>query len=165
MKRFEPREAVARATAILSLPPAKPWIERPAPLGRLEAVFALPLAYCKPQNRTNHRAPWAYQRDRMNVAVLMGYQQRPWREPLAGRPMIRCVRFSSVAPDAYSDSFKMAIDVLCVRTERAPMRLGIVRDDKPKDAIVKQWWEPAKKGEGFCYIEVWSGEAAGRRAS
>lgn len=119
-------------------------------------VFTLPLSACLPQNRTNHRAPWAYQADRKRVATLMRLQSIPARAPLPGRPRVVCTRYSSVEPDKYSDWPKMAIDVLCMPTSRAPNRLGFLRDDRPKDAEIIQQWEYAPPKKGRCVIEVFS---------
>lgn len=126
------------------------------------AKFTLPLHVCKPQNRTNHRAPWAYQRDRKRVAMLMGLQARRPVAPLEGRPRVVCTRFSSVEPDAFSDWAKMAVDVLTLPTARAPMRLGFLRDDRPKDAEIVQRWEYAAPGKGRCEIEVFADEGVAR---
>lgn len=75
-------------------------------------------------------------------------------QPLSGRPQVVCLRLSSTEPDAYSDWAKMAVDALCVPAGRRKEGLGYLRDDRPKDAEVVQFWEPAKRGEGFVYIEI-----------
>jgi hypothetical protein len=160
MRAFEIGKHLAMADAALAAPPALARLVRPKPRGRRVARFALPLEACKPQNRTNHRAPWAYQRDRSRVAILMGMQARRPTAPLPGRPMVVCTRFSSVEPDAFADWAKMAVDVLCLPDGRAPNRLGFLVDDKPGRAEIVQRWEPAKPKYGFVLIEVFEDENA-----
>ncbi len=164
MKRqFRIAQALEAADEIFSKPPALPRLVRPVITGIRMARFALPLDALKPQNRTNHRQPWAYGRDRDRVATLMGLQCSPQQKPLAGRPTVVCTRFSSVEPDKYSDWAKMAIDVLCMPNARAPRRLGLIRDDRPTDAEIVQRWEPAKAGSGMVLIEVFADVAMGER--
>lgn len=76
------------------------------------------------------------------------------REPLPGRPQVLCCRLSSAEPDAYADWAKMAVDLLCVPAGRRKEGIGYLRDDRPRDTEVVQWWEPAKPKAGFVYIEV-----------
>jgi hypothetical protein len=52
----------------------------------------------------------------------------------------------------------MAVDVLTMPTARAPMRLGLLRDDRPKDAEIVQRWEYAPPKKGKCVIEVFADE-------
>ena len=70
--------------------------------------------------------------------------------------MLRCIRFSSIEPDTYSDGFKMAIDRLMLGKER----LGYLRDDRPSDCEIVQCWEFVPPGQGFAVIEIWTGETA-----
>jgi len=156
---FDAAAALRLADEAMAREPALARLARPVVSGERVARFVLPLDACKPQNRTNHRSPWAYQADRKRVAMLMGVQCPRRREPLRGRPTVVCTRFSSVEPDAFADWAKMAVDVLTMPTGRAMNRLGLIEDDRPAKAEVIQRWEPAKRGEGFCLIEVWTGEA------
>jgi hypothetical protein len=165
---FDWHDALARADAILSRPPARTHIERVRPAGGLVCRFALPLDLLRPQNRTRHAQPWMQAKVKkalfLRMLVQLGGLARD--VPLRGRPLVRCVRFSSVEPDAYNDGFKAAIDVLCAippRTtvaklagKRAPKRLNVIADDKPTATRVVQWWEPAPRGKGFGLIEVWT---------
>lgn len=152
----------------MASPPPLSRIKRPPPVGALVARFVLPLELCQAQNRTARAAmsanavngrSWRVGELKAEVAKMMGHQVRPGRrEPLPGRPFVRCIRFSTIEPDTYADWAKMAVDVLCKPTSRAPRRLGFLRDDRPKDAEVSQHWEPARKGEGFVLIQVFTGE-------
>lgn len=152
-----------RAESILSAPPELERIERPRWGGDRVARFVLQLELCKPQNRKRGTPSWAAKKHLDAVTQAMAIQVRPWRAVLPGRPQVRCVRFSSTEPDAFSDWAKVAVDVLCAPTKRNANRLNIIQDDAPKFADVKQWWEPAKQGHGFVYIAVWTGERAGSR--
>lgn len=148
---------VGRALRTLSLPPAKPWIERPQFNGEVIARFVLPNELCQPQNAKRDSQIWRRQKDRVTIQSQMVLQCRPRPEPLTGRPQVLCVRFSSVEPDKYSDWCKVPVDVLCRKRVDRVQRLNIIHDDAPRYADVWQWWEPAPKDEGFVFIEVRTG--------
>lgn len=156
------------ARAAFDAPPPLGHIVRPAPVGELVAAFVLPLDLVRPQNRTRHSQAWALAKLKRSVAHTMGFQASRREEPLPGRPMVRCCRFSSVEPDKYNDGFKAAIDVLCVapppltrdgklRKHRPTGRLGFLVDDSPRHVDLHCWWEPAPPKSGFGLIEVWTG--------
>jgi hypothetical protein len=177
---------LARADDILSQPPAKPWIDRHHGRGERVLRFVLPLALAAPQNRSRHAEGWMLARQRASVLAAMagqlaGQLQHPdgtvhgtarwcangrgllmmFPVPLAGRPQVRAVRFSSVAPDATAAWHKTAVDVLRTprtRAGRLVPGLGVIDDDRPAMLELREWWEPAPKGEGFALIEVWTGE-------
>jgi len=153
---FSYLDAIRRSHLILSQPPAQGHIRRVDPVGELVNQFALPLDLCKPQNRTRHSAGWALGKLKTECFKQMWIQNggRKERAPLPGRPMVRAVRFSSVEPDRFSDWAKVPIDRLCV----GKMGLGYLRNDRPKDAQIECWWEPGPKSDGWCLIEVWTGE-------
>lgn len=141
-------EAFKHADRVLALPPARAHIERPQSRGVLVKRFALPLDLCKPQNRTRHGQAWALGKLKKDIAACLRLQAQQRREPLPGRPQVLCLRLSSVEPDKYADWAKHAIDQLC------PQGLNFLRDDRPQDAEIHQWWEPAPKGAGCVVIEV-----------
>lgn len=147
-----------RAAEILDAPPALDWIKRPEIQGDMVAEFALPLDACQPQNVTRH-AHWTTVEMFKNRAwAHMKRQSEAWDKPLSGRPMVMCVRFSSEPPDAYADWAKIPVDQLCCKRGRAvKRRLGIITDDSPVYIDQYQHWEPAPKGDGFCYIAIFSG--------
>ena len=157
---FDRFALLERAESYLMAPPALARIVRPEAHGNRVARFVLPLELCKPQNRKRMDQPWAAKKYLDAVAQAMAVQVRPWRSPLQGRPHVHCVRFSSVEPDPYSDWAKVAVDVLCAPCKRNTNRLNIIADDAPRHAEVVQWWEPAPRGDGFVYIEVWTGRKA-----
>lgn len=145
--------ALNRADAILAAPPAQPHIKRIPPRGRRVQRFALPLGLCPPQNRTRHGRGWRLGKLKDDLSLVMLAQARGRRSaPLPGRPLVRCVRFSAVEPDAYSDWAKLPVDRLTV----AKGGLGYLRDDRPRDCEVVQWWERAPAVEGFALLEVWA---------
>jgi hypothetical protein len=142
----------ARASTLLSEPPARPHIVRVAPVGRLVAQFALPLELIQPQNRTRHAQPWKLAKLKSQCKLVMVAQWgRRRSEPLPGRPMVRCIRFSSVEPDKYNDGFKIAVDRL--------VELKFIADDAPSVCDLHQWWEYAPPKNGFGVVEVWTGAA------
>lgn len=143
---------------VLSEPPKREHIVRPQFIGDVIASFILPLDLCKPQNAKRGAPVWAAMADRKRIAKLMFAQYQPVESPLTGRPQVLCMRLSSSEPDKYSDWAKTAIDVLCRPNKRCKDRLNLIYDDAPKYADVHAWWEPAKKGQGFCYIEVRTGK-------
>ena len=152
---FSISDCLKRASVTLSLPPTRPHIQRTRGEGELVARFALPLELCPTTNRTRHRQAWMLGKLKKDCFTQMWAQNggRVRVYPLPGRPMVRAIRFSATEPDAYSDWAKIPIDRLCVRNKG----LGFLRDDRPKDLNLFQWWEPAPRGEGFAYIEVWTG--------
>jgi len=151
---FVVRDALAFADHVLSSPPARAHIERPAPRGERWARFALPLEFCKPQNRMaragTQAAGWAIGKLKESILIAMLLQNGRVREPLPGRPQVLCLRLSSTEPDKYADWAKHAIDRLTVKHRG----LGFLRDDRPQDAEIHQWWEPAPRGKGCVVIEV-----------
>lgn len=160
--RFDWRWALTRAREVLREPPTVARVQRPARLGDIVQRFALPLELCPTTNRTRHSRPGQHEKTKEQLLALMREQCQVFgtREPLAGRPQVRCLRLSGTEPDAYSDWAKMAVDMLCVPAARRTEGLGFLRDDRPKDIELVQWWEPAKRGNGLVYIEIRSGVAA-----
>lgn len=149
-----------RAESALSRPPPIERIERPIPEGYRVASFIIPISLLPTSNQTGRIAgsmPWARTKLKNNLFQVMWAQCRRFDQPLKGRPQVHCVRFSSSEPDAYSDWAKLAIDILCARTEKRPKRLNIIVDDRPACVEVRQWWEPAPRGEGFAMISVYEG--------
>jgi len=153
---FNPGEALCRADEILSRPPARPHIVRPAPVGARVWRCALPLELLQPQNRTRHGARWELGKLKAEVWIRMLAQHGlPVRQlPLPGRPQVLCTRFSAAEPDRYADWAKAAVDALCLPSGRRKRGLGLLRDDRPKDVDLHQWWEPGPRGAGFGVIEV-----------
>jgi hypothetical protein len=82
---------------------------------------------------------------------------RKWRVPLAGRPLVLAIRFTTRATDATSDWAKVPIDQLL------PGRLGLLVDDSPRYAEIVTWCEYAPRDRGFVLLEVWSGEEPKKR--
>jgi hypothetical protein len=158
--RFDWREALVRAQSVLVEPPAIARIQRPVPKGTLVQRFALPLELCPSTNITRHSQGWKQAKLKKEILGLLQVQARSFgtRSPLPGRPQVLCVRLSSVEPDPYADWAKLAVDKLCAPDGKSRARMGYLRDDRPKDAEVVQWWEPAKQGEGLVYIEIRSGQ-------
>ena len=155
-------ECLTYADRVLAAPPAHDWIDRHEPQGELVARFVLPLKLMQTANRTRHNRAWEHSEIKKAILATMFAQHRPRREPLPGRPHVRCIRFSSVCPDAGNNGFKAAIDRLVLpkpatAKRKAQLRLGFLVDDKPKHALITQHWEPAPRSEGFGLIEVWSG--------
>lgn len=149
---FNVAEARAIATRILNEPPLRRHTERVAADGEIVARFALPLRICPTTNGTRHGQPRVLAKMKSDCLLLMRLQlpstRAPW--PLSGRPQVRCVRFSSVEADAYSDWAKIPVDCL--------VKLGILVDDRPSCIALHQWCEPAPRGNGCALIEVWTGK-------
>ena len=190
---FTPAEAaafLAFADSVLAQPPAHPWIERHPGRGRLVLRFALPLDLLRTEDCGRRFARvWRITRQRSAVLAAMAGQMcdqlrsadgstiarlgwckhgrgviPTWPEPLPGRPMVRAIRFSSVAPDACSGWQKLGIDCLLmprIHAGHQTAALGVLRDDRPAVLEVREWHEEAPRGGGGCVIEVWSGEEIG----
>jgi hypothetical protein len=155
---FNAAEALAAADAVLKLPPENPIkSRRVAPVGALVRRFALPIDLCPTTNSTRHQPGWALAKMKTNLFVVLLKQVRGTIRPtpLRGRPMIRCIRFSSRAPDRHSDWAKMAIDRLLVGEKR----LGYLVDDDETHADIHMSWEKSPlKSKGFCILEIYTGE-------
>lgn len=149
--------ALAFADDTLSREPRKPHIVRVDPVGEIVARVVLPLGLCKPTNRTRGAPHWHHAKTRNDVYTRLATQLRVRKDPLPGRPMLRCIRFSSVEPDKYNDGFKVPIDALCVPRGRSKRGFGFLRDDAPAHVDLHQWWEYAPRGKGFGLIEIWTG--------
>jgi len=148
-------DCLARADDILSRPPASPYSRRVEPRGQCVARFVLPLEWCKSINRVRDAQRWQHARDKSRIRKTM--QEQAMRQglqriahPLPGRPQVHCVRFSTRAPDPCADWAKMPVDVLTP----GHGGLGLLVDDDLKHCDLWTWWEPAKRGEGFVYVEV-----------
>lgn len=154
--QFDWREAMRRAQRAVAEPPPIERLERPRPRGVLIRKFVLPLSLCPTTNRTRHRPLGQNAKIKAQIYALMRAQARVlrWPSPLAGRPQVLCYRLSSVEPDRYSNWSKMAVDALCVPAGRRKDGLGLLRDDRPRDAEVWELWHPAPRGAGLVYIEV-----------
>lgn len=161
---FSIPEALARADAIFE-GPCQGHIPRVAGKGELVQRFVLPLELLQRQNATRRPQPGLLARTKEQVFRMMFVQCGGVQaHPLPGRPLVLCARFSSAEPDAFADSFKMAVDCLCVPRQpkkpggRKKLGLGFLVDDAPKFAEVHQWWERARVREGFGMISIWTGQ-------
>lgn len=138
--------------------PKAEHINRPEPSGNLAAAFFLPLPLLETQNIKRKAPAWAIAKRFEELQHVLGVQNR-FRDhrhiaPIEGRPLVLCTRFSSHEPDRYSDGFKWVVDALCVPTKQRRWGLGYLRDDRPKDAEIVQWWEPGPRGGGFGLVRV-----------
>lgn len=166
---FSVQETLAAADEILARLPARAHIKRFPTAGELRYRFALPLHLCKPQNRKAFADGWQFAKDRKALLQMLALQLRGLpKAPLSGRPIVQCIRFSSKAPDAQADSFKQAIDCLCPRRSRKVRGvarmipgLGVIRNDDPDSADVRQRWEYSPSKRGFCVIEIYTGAEGG----
>ena len=177
-------ECLAYAAETLSGAPRWPWVEQHEPHGSMVAQFVLPLALCKPPNRTRHAVGWELARDRRMLVHAMSLDlhrhcSHPsmvqeygpkgcytrFANPLSGRPQVRAIRFSSVETDSRADWCKTAVDCLIVPRVRrrngiptTTMGLGLIADDRPSAIELRAWSEYAPRLRGFVLIEVRSGE-------
>ncbi|MGK3995152.1 hypothetical protein [Sorangium sp. So ce1024] len=180
-KPFDIVAAWATARATLSVPPTHPRVQRREPEGRFVAGWVLPLDMVPGVNSLNGRTGWqkGAARDRVRKEMLrQSSQQRP-DAPLAGRPFVRVIRFSSVEPDGDQAFSKLPVDALLVDKPKRPKgmpkemweqirrsvkpnpkKLGYLVDDKPACIDLFVSWEPAPPGRGCVLVEVWTGRGA-----
>jgi hypothetical protein len=153
---FTPAESLAFADSVLASPPKFDHIERRAGIGRCVARWVLPLHLCPGVNVLAEMPNWKRAKIKEAALGLMWAQSGGKRaaEPLAGRPIVRCVRFSSVEPDDNNSHSKVPVDRLTVKNGG----LGHLVDDKPRNMRLATWWEPAPPGNGCVLVEVWTGE-------
>jgi hypothetical protein len=179
--QFSIPEALRRADEILA-GPCRGYLPRVPGRGNLLQRFVLPLELCKTTNallsmmqsrpRKGSKFTPAAQSKALEERVFrMMFLQHPRIrvEPLAGRPMIRIVRFSSVESDEAADGMKLARDLL--RMPKAPVwspsrnrmvggrkGFGFLVADAPRYVETARWWDYAPPGKGFSLLEIWSGE-------
>lgn len=158
------REALRR----LDERPALPWIERPQARGELVIRWCLPVWLCQTSNAARRQPDWYYSRIRADLFRLMLpvwiRSGRRRGEPLSGRPQVLALRCSPRAPDPCSDWAKAAVDrpILPLTIKRKGRtvdckRFGLIEDDRPECADVKQWWEPCAAAASCVLLSVWSG--------
>lgn len=167
-RAFNVRAALLLADQILASPPSRRHIVRQPAAGDRLHRFALPLELCETRNLNRFAPKWALASKREAILQMLAIQLRHQlpASPLGGRPIVQCIRFSSRAPDAGADSFKMPIDCLCpprTRKYKGTLRripgVGLIADDRPERCDVRQRWEYTPSGTGFGLIDVYSGEA------
>ena len=158
-----------RADTILSSPPSLDWIVRPIPRGDLVARFVLSTQLCKTSNATRHATARMQGAIKSEIWSTMLAQAGGLQDhPVSARPQVICVRFSTHETDPYSDWAKAAVDMLRMWRQRrhkigsrivvTKIRgLGYIAEDSGRHIDLHQHWEPAKRGEGFVLIEVWTG--------
>jgi len=142
--------------------PAHEFSERVEPRGELMARFVMHLDHCRvSENRMQVKQAWQYAKHKTDVRYWM-MRQHTWpRPPLEGRPLVRCIRFSPRRPDRLAHWSKVPVDFLCppkMRNGKRIAGMGIIAGDSPELAHVVQFWEPAVRGKGFVFIEVWTNE-------
>lgn len=153
--KLDASKALRFASATLREPPRHAHIERTEPVGKFVVRFVLPLDWCPPLNRFSEMPGWKRKQLKDNVLWHMTARQGMRRQasPLPGRPLVRAIRFSSADNDEHNGWTKIGVD----RLTGNHGGLNYLVDDRPKCLRLKQWWEPAPRGEGFCYFELWSG--------
>jgi hypothetical protein len=153
---FVAAEALAFVDTALAAPPKFNHIERRRGVGRCIARWVLPLHLCPGVNVLAEMPNWKRAKVKEAALGLMWMQSGGKRaaEPLPGRPMVRCVRFSSVEPDDNNSHSKVPVDRLTTKNSG----LGYLVDDKPRNMRLATWWEPAQPGKGCVLVEVWTGE-------
>jgi hypothetical protein len=150
---FSYLECLSRARATFAAPPKWEWTRRVEPRGDLVAQFALPLELCPTSNqrmRGGIKQRFAEAALKKTALKMMKLQLGQGVAMLRGRPLVRAVRFSCQETDATSDWSKIPTDRL--------IDLGLIYDDAPRYCEHVQWSEYAKRGEGFVYLDVWTGE-------
>lgn len=156
---FSVTRSLEYARDVLSRPPKWPHVVRGEPVGELVTRFVLPLELC-PTSNVRMQSGFASQRWRLaqlkraTFSMMFAQLGHTRREPLPGRPMVRCIRFSSTETDRTSDWSKNPVDRLCCGKNG----LRLLRDDKPSCADVRTWCEYAPPRFGFVMVDVWSGE-------
>lgn len=165
---FEYDAALARADRILSVPPARAFIERPERLPTLVFRAAVEARLCLEANKL---ATGRIQRNRWILAGIknelwqsLSTQALPWTRyrhywpftPVDGvRPQVIATKFSARSPDVGANPAKAAIDMLQVRNAQSKHRMGIIQHDAPRWVQQIHYWEfqPAAE-QAFVMIEV-----------
>lgn len=138
----------------------------PPPDRVLVARYWLPLA-CAPTANLVHSGIRGMLRRRALALMQMQHmlQAERWRshtlplDPSAGKPLVRCWRFSSVEPDGDAGWSKIPVDRLLPRRSgrrgAVILGLGLIVDDRPSCIDREIGWTRAKRNEGAVLIEVW----------
>ena len=164
--RFDYHEALCRADAVLSDPPAKGATHRPELLPTRVFRAALPSELCLAMNRWKRTSRFSESALKENIWSFLEPQALRWRQKLGhlwpfdemfeDRPQVIAIKFSSHAPDVGANFGKMAIDMLTRPTLKRPHhRIGIIVDDRPTRVDQLHWWEfIPQKYAAFVIIEV-----------
>lgn len=167
---FSPLLQMRLVDDLLSYPPAKRHIRRVEGEGDLVVRFVLPLEHCPRVNAFREWDEWKMGKckkaalELMRVQLLLQRRSIKTGLPLAGRPMVRLVRFSSVETDRDASWTKIPVDrLLPSRLVKRQGRmkliegLGLIADDNQEDIDLQFWTEPAPRGRGCVLVEVWTG--------
>lgn len=148
---FSYLDCLRRADETLAMPPRWSWVQRVRGRGECVARFALPLSLCPTLNAFAEMPSWKRAKLKTQVGHLMLIQNggRRRRSPLAGRPLVRAIRFSCRPPDDDSAWIKIPTDVL-------KSKLGFIQDDSPRAVERVTWSEWAPRCAGFALLEVWA---------
>ncbi len=165
---FSRPAALAFAQDALSAPPAARYVVRPKPAGELVWQCVVPAELCPTVNvglRANH---WKRAKNKRQLFAMMLAQNglRVRWQALPGRPVVHCIRFTSVCPDAQTAWSKDVVDCLLTRKVtrlkngnfRERQGLGFIEDDSPEHIDLHCWWEPGKPKAGFVLVRVYGGE-------
>lgn len=117
----------------------------------VEFWWVLPLDLAPTLNRLAEMKRW--QRGKLKAAALglmrlQSVSEKHALRPLPGRPLVRCVRFSSREPDQDAAWPKVPVDRLTPKAQG----LGVIQDDKPAAADIRAEWRRAPPGAGLVWV-------------
>jgi hypothetical protein len=126
----------------------------------LRARFVVPELYCPPGNRRDsmHWSRAAELRKRCYRYMLEQHNFRIRDEPLTGKPVVVCVRFTSTPTDTRSNWDKFPVDSLRVPRvvgQKHWLGLGYINDDGPNDIDLHAWCAKGPVNGGFVYVRVY----------
>lgn len=153
--QFDWHAALTRADAILSAPPARAFIERPARLPTLVFRAAIEARLCLEANKLAtgrmQRNSWRLAEIKRDLWTQLSIQAYAWLkyreywpfEPIDGvRPQVIATKFSARPPDVGANPAKAAIDMLQIQSPlRTERRIGIIRRDAPNSVQQVHGWE------------------------
>ena len=166
---FDYHAALTRADSILSVPPARAFIERPRRLPTLVFRVAIEASLCLEANKLAtgrmQRNPWILGAIKDEIWFALGQQSVRWLRyrcywpfvELDGvRPQVIATKFSARPPDVGANPAKAAIDMLQKATrEDQKHRLGVILRDSPDCVQQFHGWEFQHQCEQpFVLIEV-----------
>jgi hypothetical protein len=135
---------------------------------KLLATFRLPLELCPTENRAGpqHGGARAGIRAKCKQSMVAQAISQGLHigTPFPFGVLIRCIRYSTTAPDSTGWD-KVPIDCMLPSTTRNGKRihrLGLLVDDSPAHVTRVHHHERAARGRGRVVIELWSPSTMGR---
>ncbi len=135
-------------------------VERYELRGPVHLRAVLPIELCPTMNellRLHFGAKTSIQAKALK-AIFTQNRCKQWAKPITGRPLVRCIRFTTRPTDGDASWTKVPLDVLTTGIRGGgPHHLGVIEDDNREAIEDRAWWEPSVPNMQFVYLDVSGG--------